>query len=125
MRPVTIGLWVAASLLSVPFTAWAGESIQLHVKRATGADDLGNRPALNLELTPDSKDAFGVFTTKHVGKMVDLKIDGKAVMSPVVRDPILGGQLMVSGNFERSELAAIAKRIEAADARVEAEVADR
>ena len=79
---------------------------------------------MKLDLTPDSRDAFGAFTTKHVGKVVDLKIDGKVVMSPLVREPILGGQLIVSGNFERGELVAIAKRVEAADAQVEAEARD-
>jgi hypothetical protein len=57
--------------------------------------------------------------------VVDLKIDGKVTVSPVVRDPILGGQVMVSGNFERGALVAIAKRIEAANAKVEAEVQDQ
>ena len=125
MRPVAIGSWAAALLALAPITARAGESIELHVQRAAVVNDFGNRPAIDIELTPDSKEAFGVFTTKHVGKVVDIKIDGKAVMSPVVRDPILGGQLTVSGNFDRGELVAIAKRIEAADARVEAELSDR
>jgi preprotein translocase subunit SecD len=123
MRTMAIGLTAAVLALS-PLPAWAGESIVLRVEHAMVANDIGDRPAMKLDLTPESRDAFGAFTTKHVGKVVDLKIDGKVVMSPVVREPILGGQLMVSGNFERGELVAIAKRIEAADAQVEAEARD-
>jgi preprotein translocase subunit SecD len=121
---------IATTLFSVvlaawPLAAWGGDSIELHVQHAMVANDIGDRPGLKLDLTPESKDAFGAFTTKHIGELVDLRIDGKVVMSPVVRDPILGGQVMVTGNFERGELVAIAKRVEAADAKVEAEVRDQ
>jgi preprotein translocase subunit SecD len=124
MRPIATIL-PALVLAAQPLSAWPGEIIELHVQHAMVANDIGDRPDMKLDLAPESKDAFGAFTTKYIGRVVDLKIDGKVMVSPVVRDPILGGQVMVSGNFERGELVAIAKRIEAANAKVEAEVQDQ
>jgi preprotein translocase subunit SecD len=77
-----------------------------------------------MELTADSKEAFGAFTDRHIGEQVDLKVDGEVLMSPVVREPIRGGEVWITGRFEKAELVAIAKRVEAADAKVEAEVRD-
>jgi preprotein translocase subunit SecD len=112
-----------ASLLALaPCVAWAGETIELHVLHASVVKDpIGDQWALSISLTPESKEAFGAFTGRHIGELVDFKIDGNVVMSPVVREPILGGELMISGRFERGELISTAKRVDAADAKVEAE----
>ena len=124
MRRTARGLLFALLALS-PGAAWAGESIELHVQHVSVVTDpIANQPALKMELTAESKEAFGAFTNRHIGEVVDLKVDGEVVMSPVVREPILGGEVMINGRFDRAELVTIAKRVEAADARVEAEVHD-
>jgi hypothetical protein len=43
-------------------------------------------------------------------------------MSPIIRDPILGGELRISGSFAPAEMTAIAQRIAAGTAKVEADV---
>jgi preprotein translocase subunit SecD len=116
------GMVAAAVLALAPAVAWAGESIVLHVQHASVVKDSADQPSLQLELTKASKDEFGAFTGRHVGEVVDFKVDGEVVMSPVVREPITGGLIMVSGQVGKRELASIAKRIEAAEAKVEAAV---
>jgi preprotein translocase subunit SecD len=120
MRPIARGL-----LLALLTPARAGESMVLHVEHVSVVNEpVSNQLALKMELTPESKEAFGAFTNRHIGEQVDLKVDGEVIMSPVVREPILGGEVMITGRFGRAELVGIAKRIEAADAKVEAEVHD-
>jgi len=114
-----------ALLALAPGTASAGESIVLHVQHVSVmTDPIGGQPALKMELTAESKEAFGAFTNRHIGQQVDLKVDGEVLMSPIVREPILGGEVVINGQFEKAELVGIAKRVEAADAKVEAEVRD-
>ncbi|KAA3449709.1 hypothetical protein C7I87_15430 [Mesorhizobium sp. SARCC-RB16n] len=40
------------------------------------------------------------FTGQNVGKVVDVSIDGIGVTSPRIREPIRGGEIMVSGTFK-------------------------
>jgi preprotein translocase subunit SecD len=124
MRRIVRGLLFALLALA-PSAGWAGESIELHVQHVSVVTDpVVNQPALKMELTADSKEAFGAFTNRHIGEQVDLTVDGEVLMSPIVREPILGGEVVINGRFEKAELVAIAKRVEAADAKVEAEVHD-
>ena len=124
MRRMTRGL-LSALLVLATGAARAGESMVLHVQHVSVVNEpVSNQPALKMELTADSKEAFGAFTDRHIGEQVDLKVDGQVVMSPVVREPIRGGEVWINGRFEKAELVAIAKRVEAADAKVEAEVHD-
>lgn len=108
------------SLLLVPATASAGETVELHVQHASIVLDSVGQKAMQLELTPQSRDDFAAFTGKHVGETIDLSVDGEVLMSPRLMEPIAGGKIMVSGSFARGELEKIAKRISEAQAKVEA-----
>ncbi len=74
-------------------------------------DNATNSPALSLILTPEATAAFAEFTTAEVGHQIEVRIDGEVVMTPRLMDPILGGELWISGRFEEGELAALATRI--------------
>jgi preprotein translocase subunit SecD len=85
--------------------------------------DLGGTPGLSLTLSPESAAAFGDFTAANIGKTVVIRIDGKPVLSAVVREPIYGGRVRISGaDFSFAELRAIANRIDLNTVKVEAEV---
>jgi preprotein translocase subunit SecD len=119
------GFRAAACLLfTVLFAAApaAAAALGLTVVRAyVVTDEATGRPALSLTLAPESKQAFGDFTGTHVGHQVELRIDGKVVMVPTIRDPIRAGEVMVSGDFTRLELLEIANGIWSGKARVEVE----
>lgn len=42
---------------------------------------------------------FGDITTNNVGKLFAIVLDDKVISAPVIREPILGGQGVISGNF--------------------------
>ena len=107
-------------LLLLTGTAFAAP-LELRVAKVSVVNDSADQKALSLELTPQSRDAFGAFTAEHVGQTIDLRIDGEVVMSPRLVEPITGGQIMVSGTFEPGKLAAIGKRIIPGGAKVEVE----
>ncbi|TRC71821.1 hypothetical protein FJV80_32925 [Mesorhizobium sp. WSM4310] len=92
-------------------------------KAAVVSDQASGQRALNLKMTPDSAKAFGDFTRANVGKVVDLSVDGTVVASPRLVEPILGGEVMLSGTFAPGELQRLAERISAGGAKVTVEVA--
>ena len=116
---------IAAALAVLAFVhgAFAAEPLVLAVKTALVLrDQTTGEPVLSLTLMPDSAKAFGELTAANVGRVVELRLDGKVVMAPVVRDPILGGLVNVSGAFAPTELEDVADRIARGDVRVEVAV---
>jgi preprotein translocase subunit SecD len=68
---------------------------------------------------PASQHDLATFTAAHVGKMVDVTIDGKIITSPVIQTVITGPSLMLSGNFSNAELQSLAASLTAQSAIVE------
>jgi preprotein translocase subunit SecD len=113
-------LAVLLSLLLLPAAALAGETIELHVRHASIVSDRVGQIAMQLELTPQSRDDFAAFTGRHVGDTIDLSVDGKVLMSPRLMEPIAGGLIMVSGSLAQGELERMTTRISQERAKVEA-----
>lgn len=97
----------------------AAETLPLEVEKATVTYGFPDQSALDLQLTPLGGEAFAAFTERHVGKTVDLVIDGKVMISPRLVEPIAGGRIVVSGKFAPGRLEGIARRIAAGSATVD------
>ncbi|WP_095204485.1 SecDF P1 head subdomain-containing protein [Mesorhizobium carmichaelinearum] len=91
-------------------------------KAAVVSDQASGQKALNLKMTADSAKAFADLTKANVGKVVDLSVDGAVVASPRLVEPILGGEVKLSGSFTAGELQRLAERISAGGAKVTVEV---
>jgi preprotein translocase subunit SecD len=110
-------------LVSVMLIAPAfAEPLVLEVKEAMVAlDQRVQEPILSIRLTPAGREAFARFTTENVGRKVEMRIDGKVVMTPVIREPILGGSLQISGP-SLGDVRALASRLSAGNVKIEVEV---
>ncbi len=116
---------IVAALLTVLAAGNAfAEILPLEVEKATVTYGFPDQSALDLQLTPQGGEAFAAFTERHVGKTVDLVIDGKVMISPRLAEPIAGGRIVVSGKFAPGRLEAIARRIAAGSATVDVQTRD-
>ena len=113
------GLAIAAALALFTSGRAAAEILPLDVEKATVTYSFPDQSALDLQLTPQGGEAFAGFTERHVGKTVDLVIDGKVMISPRLVEPIIGGRIVVGGKFAPGRLEAIARRISAGSATVD------
>jgi preprotein translocase subunit SecD len=98
-------------ILTLAFSAYgaAAEPLQLAIASASAGLVRNSGEALvDIRLTDDSQRRFADFTKANVGHMIDLRIDGKSVNKPVVREPITGGgvQLLIGKPGEAEPLAA-------------------
>jgi preprotein translocase subunit SecD len=101
----------------------AAETIPLRIAKATpGFDERTTQPIITLELTASSRRTFGELTSQNIGRVMEIRVDGKTLMSPVIREAITGGQVQVSGQFTVQEVSDIAGRLNAGTAKVEMEV---
>jgi preprotein translocase subunit SecD len=96
MKP-RIFMSLAALALFLPTYCLAGDPLTLKVAEAERGFDRNDNPALNIRLTENGRHLFGWWTSRHVGKIVSILIDGRVVMAPVVQTPISGGVLQISG----------------------------
>lgn len=119
-----ISFLVAALLAAFAGAAFAAP-LKLDVVNATVTDvvqDRGQPAGLTITLSQESAAAFGEFTAANIGKTVEIRMNGKAILTAVVREAITGGRVRVGGNFTRAELMAIANAVPISGIAIEAEV---
>lgn len=114
-------LFAALAIMLAATCLAAAEPLELAVKSVNVAEDdvVAGQRQLRLALTAASAEAFARFSTEHVGRVVDLSIDGEVVASPRLVEPISGGLLVVGGMFEPGKVEEIARRLLDGTARLE------
>jgi SecD/SecF fusion protein len=120
---LSLGAFAAAVLLASNVVA---EPLTLEVARAAQAfDQRTGEPIVSFTMTESSRRLFADFTAQNVGRKAAIRVDGRVVMKPVIREPILGGAGQLSGGFSVDEAKDIADRLSSGAARMEVEaVAD-
>ncbi len=58
-----------------------------------------NQPVVSFRFDTTGAKRFGRATTENVGKLFAIVLDGKVISAPRIREPILGGSGVISGNF--------------------------
>lgn len=61
-----------------------------------GFSEMG-MPVVNIRLTPAGRALFGETTKRWLGKPMPIRLDGRILSEPVVVEPILGGEIQISG----------------------------
>jgi preprotein translocase subunit SecD len=61
-------------------------------------DQLGN-PEVAFELSSEGAKVFGDFTSTHVGKILAIVLDHKAISTPKINSAITDGRGVITGNF--------------------------
>ncbi len=79
---------------------------------------LSGGPVLLINLSSGSARDFAQFSIGHVNQTVAILIDHKVVMTPLIRDPILGGSLEITCESQ-ADCAALAERLNSGKAIVE------
>jgi preprotein translocase subunit SecD len=122
LAPFSGALSVAILLLSI-VSAWA-DPLTLRITRAeVGYDQRTGERIIKIVFHEASKQLFADLTARNLGKAMELRVDGRAVVKSVIREPILGGSVQISGGFTVEQAREIAERLSAGAAKLEVEVA--
>jgi SecD/SecF fusion protein len=68
-----------------------------------GFDQRTNEPIVSFSFDSTGARQFAEITQANVGKPFAIVLDGKVLTAPVIREPIIGGQGQISGNFNPQE----------------------
>jgi preprotein translocase subunit SecD len=98
----------------------AAETLLLDIKQAIAKVDAYSRePVIEVVLGDESARRVADVTGKNIGAQAEIRIDGEAVLKPVIREPLLRGTFMISGRFSRQQANEIAARLGSHAARLE------
>jgi preprotein translocase subunit SecD len=116
LRGASASRLVLNSLLGVAtifgIAAAAAEPLLLDIAQAEVAyDQRSGEPVVSFRFTPDSARRFGKFTQRNVGHAVEMRVDGKVLSRPVIREPILQNSGQISSNFSVQEAKDLAARL--------------
>ncbi len=121
---VPLGRAAAVLLALCCAGAALAESLRLEVIEARVAVEpkFGTEVVI-VKISPASAEAFADFTRRNVGRKVALRIDGKVFATPVIREPILGGEVQFIVPRGENGLP-LAARLARGKARLEVEIVD-
>ncbi len=85
------------------------------VKAEAGADPASGLPIVNIKLSATLRDALAELTRANIGKPLPIRVDGRIVSEPHVNEPILNGELQISG-IDRTEADRIAAALQSCSA---------
>ncbi|MFA5061921.1 MAG: protein translocase subunit SecD [Patescibacteria group bacterium] len=96
-----------------PSDQWKGTGLsgkQLS-KAAVVQDPNTSQVQVSLQFNSEGTKLFADITKKNVGKPVAIFLDGEPISTPVVNEPILNGNAVISGNFTLQDAKLLAQRL--------------
>jgi preprotein translocase subunit SecD len=120
LRSIKAGL--SGLFLCVTLAIAAAQPLLLEVQTAEAEfDQRTGQPIVTFRLTADSARRFAAFTQNNVGRAAEFRVDGRTLMKPVIREPILGGTGQISASLTVEQAKALAARLSSGNARIEVE----
>jgi preprotein translocase subunit SecD len=120
LRPAALS---AVAIWLCLVSAFPATALDLYVSSARLDHDVrSGRPTVKVTLNEQSRRDFASFSVENIGRKIELQIDGKTVLAPIIREPITGGVLELSGGEGWTDEAAwnIAGLLSQAGAKIEA-----
>ena len=116
------GLVLFGLVIAAMRPALAADMMVVEVTRAEARfDQRTGQPLVTFVMTDASKQQFAELTSRNVGRKMQVRLDGRVVMAPVIREPILGGSGQLTG-FTAEEVRDVATHLTSGRAKLEFEI---
>lgn len=102
-----------ATTLMFQSTGLTGKDLK---KAAVSFGQSGNttgQPVVSLEFTQEGSQKFAEITQRNINKPVAIFLDDQLITNPIVNEPILSGQAVISGNFTSDSASQLAIQLNA------------
>lgn len=107
-----LGLIVTFTLLTaLPCATARGESLTVQVVSAQSGINLERRPSVAVKLSSDSGLLFEQFTSRRIGKFIEVRFNRRILMTTRITDSLVGGSLEIVGSFDAEEAISIARQL--------------
>jgi preprotein translocase subunit SecD len=100
------------------------EPLALEVLSATvDFDQYTKHQVIYARLKPAAAEAFRRFTKENVGRKIEVRIDGRIVVKPFIREPIISEIIPIAGDFTADQARETAERLSSGKSKIELETA--
>jgi len=82
-------------------------------KAELGFDQTTYQPLVSLQFNEEGAKIFEEITSRNVGKLLAIYVDGLPISAPVVQEVIAGGKAQISGKFTVDEAKALSRNLNA------------
>lgn len=82
-------------------------------KTELGFESNTQKPLIMLRFDDEGSKLFEELTSRNIGKILAIYIDGTPISTPVVQEPISGGKAQISGDFTIEEAQKLVKNLKA------------
>jgi preprotein translocase subunit SecD len=114
--------WAIVAILLLTTGAGA-QRLEIAIERAEVAyDQRTGEPLISFKMTESSARQFAELTRNNIGKPMSIRVDGRELTRPVIREPIVGGTGQVGGSLTAQQAKDIADRMSKGTAKVEFEI---
>lgn len=83
--------------------------VEIAAMRAS-RDQRTGQPIVTITLSEKDRGALARLTTDNIGRVMEIRLDGKVLARPVIREPIMGGVFQISGS-EVDKMGAVVDRV--------------
>lgn len=97
----------------------------LDVAMASATHSIGGRPAISISFSPESRRAFGAFSSRHVGQLIEVRLLDEVLMSAVLQTPIIGGTIKVVGGASDGGAVKLVRRLSSPGTKIEVRAVGR
>jgi len=94
-------------------TGLTGKDLKLATVSFNQGNSAASEPVVSLQFTSEGAQKFSEITQRNVQKPLAIFLDNQLVTSPVVNEPILTGQAVISGNFTADSASQLAIQLNA------------
>lgn len=81
------------------------------VQARSAFDAVNNEPIVKIRLSRSGARTFARLTSRNVGRVLAIVMDGKVLIAPVVQEAIKGGSLQINGGFSLKETKRVARML--------------
>jgi hypothetical protein len=100
-----------------------GPPLRIQVQTAeVSSDRHTNEPVVVITMAPRSGRMFHELTLNNIGRRLVLRIDGKVVSEPIIREEIKGGVVQIHGSMTVKDAADLAAHLSKGEAKIEVEL---
>jgi preprotein translocase subunit SecD len=111
-------------LLIVPLAPAKSQQIELDVASALVTHNLSGRTAIAVSLSAESRGAFAAFTTRSVGRLLEIRFGDDVLSTVRLQTSIEGGKFQIGGTVSDDNAAEIARKLLSNGAKLEVRVVD-
>jgi hypothetical protein len=121
-----LALWLILAIMTMaphPGGTAVGDRLELDVASAeVNFDPQLNQSIITIVIGENSRRDFADFTTRNLGQQMEMRVSGRVVSDPIIREPVLSGRAQIASSKTLEEARGIAAHLASGSGKLEVQI---